>query len=90
MFRHHAVPFISTTHKSIEEIASTIMHKAHLGPPLLNARPTHDVPRARCYGMAHPGLLLAGTRKQNMCIFPASFYAEHRFAHRNHLQESTS
>jgi len=31
MFRHHSVPFISTTHKSIEEIASTIMHKAHLG-----------------------------------------------------------
>ncbi len=30
MFRHHSVPFISTTHKSIEEIASTIMHKAHL------------------------------------------------------------
>lgn len=30
MFRHHGVPFISTTHKSIEEIASTIMHKAHL------------------------------------------------------------
>ena len=30
MFRHHAVPFISTTHKSIEEIASTIMHKATL------------------------------------------------------------
>ncbi|KMN76838.1 MULTISPECIES: pyruvate, water dikinase regulatory protein [Chromobacterium] len=31
MFRHHGVPFISTTHKSIEEIASTIMHKAALG-----------------------------------------------------------
>ncbi|WP_434633294.1 posphoenolpyruvate synthetase regulatory kinase/phosphorylase PpsR [Chromobacterium sp. CV08] len=31
MFRHHGVPFISTTHKSIEEIASTIMHKASLG-----------------------------------------------------------
>ncbi|TDR81422.1 posphoenolpyruvate synthetase regulatory kinase/phosphorylase PpsR [Paludibacterium purpuratum] len=30
MFRQHAVPFISTTHKSIEEIASTIMHKATL------------------------------------------------------------
>ena len=30
MFRHHAIPFISTTHKSIEEIASTIMHKATL------------------------------------------------------------
>lgn len=30
MFRHHAVSFISTTHKSIEEIASTIIHKAHL------------------------------------------------------------
>ncbi|MBI3145332.1 MAG: kinase/pyrophosphorylase [Pseudogulbenkiania sp.] len=30
MFRHHAIPFISTTHKSIEEIASTIMHKANL------------------------------------------------------------
>ena len=27
MFRHHGVPFISTTHKSIEEIASTILHK---------------------------------------------------------------
>lgn len=31
MFRFHGVPFISTTHKSIEEIASTIMHKAALG-----------------------------------------------------------
>lgn len=30
MFRQHGVPFISTTHKSIEEIASTIMHKATL------------------------------------------------------------
>jgi regulator of PEP synthase PpsR (kinase-PPPase family) len=30
MFRQHAVPFISTTHKSIEEIASTIMHKTTL------------------------------------------------------------
>lgn len=30
MFRQHAIPFISTTHKSIEEIASTIMHKATL------------------------------------------------------------
>ena len=30
MFRHHAVPCISTTHKSIEEIATTIMHKATL------------------------------------------------------------
>ncbi|GGY27382.1 posphoenolpyruvate synthetase regulatory kinase/phosphorylase PpsR [Paludibacterium paludis] len=30
MFRHHAVPFISTTHKSIEEIATTIIHKATL------------------------------------------------------------
>lgn len=26
LFRHHGVPFISTTHKSIEEIASTILH----------------------------------------------------------------
>ncbi len=30
MFRFHGVPFISTTHKSIEEIATTIMHKATL------------------------------------------------------------
>jgi len=30
MFRQHGVPFISTTHKSIEEIASTIIHKAML------------------------------------------------------------
>ena len=30
MFRHHGVQFISTTHMSIEEIASTIMHNAHL------------------------------------------------------------
>ncbi|MDF0605684.1 kinase/pyrophosphorylase [Neisseriaceae bacterium TC5R-5] len=30
IFRHHAISFISTTHKSIEEIASTIMHKATL------------------------------------------------------------
>lgn len=30
MFRQHAVPFISTTHKSIEEIATTILHKATL------------------------------------------------------------
>ena len=26
LFRHHGVPFISTTHKSIEEIASTLLH----------------------------------------------------------------
>ena len=30
MFRQHGVSFISTTHKSIEEIASTIIHKANL------------------------------------------------------------
>ncbi len=30
MFRHHGVPFISTTHKSIEELASTILHHAKL------------------------------------------------------------
>ncbi len=30
MFRQHSVPFISTTHKSIEEIATTILHKATL------------------------------------------------------------
>ncbi|WP_293763876.1 pyruvate, water dikinase regulatory protein [uncultured Aquitalea sp.] len=30
MFRFHGVPYISTTHKSIEEIATTIMHKAAL------------------------------------------------------------
>ena len=30
MMRQQSVPFISTTHKSIEEIASTIIHSAHL------------------------------------------------------------
>ncbi|HJV07562.1 posphoenolpyruvate synthetase regulatory kinase/phosphorylase PpsR [Paludibacterium denitrificans] len=30
MFRHHGLAFISTTHKSVEEIATTIMHKAML------------------------------------------------------------
>jgi len=30
MFRHHGVSFISTTHKSIEEIATNILHKANL------------------------------------------------------------
>ncbi|MGL6071921.1 posphoenolpyruvate synthetase regulatory kinase/phosphorylase PpsR [Craterilacuibacter sp.] len=30
MFRQHGIPFISTTHKSIEEISTTILHKAGL------------------------------------------------------------
>ena len=30
MMRQQGVPFVSTTHKSIEEIATTVMHNAHL------------------------------------------------------------
>ncbi len=30
MFRHHRIPYITTTSKSIEEIATTIMHQTHL------------------------------------------------------------
>lgn len=30
LFRQHGVPFLNATHKSIEEIATTIVHQAHL------------------------------------------------------------
>jgi regulator of PEP synthase PpsR (kinase-PPPase family) len=30
MFRQHGIPFISTTHRSIEEIASTVLQKSKL------------------------------------------------------------
>jgi regulator of PEP synthase PpsR (kinase-PPPase family) len=45
MFRFHGVPFISTTHKSIEEIATTIMHKATL-PGASNTRAARKTPVA--------------------------------------------